>query len=143
MSKSLLSIFKKERPWANSSCRSLQKNDGERIALVAKNQRFALKYRVFDHFSLIWPFLFPRANHSSISSLYLKKTSDSLENPESEFPTLIVLDRVNLWTILNSQRFAKLFCKKTVGIQILWYCTFKIWLFSTRSNMSDLNYTCT
>ena len=73
VSKSLSSLFIKEQPWANRSRRSLKNSDMSDLFVI--RGRIALKKRVicsnyfqfffvFDGFSLLFPFLFPRVNHS-------------------------------------------------------------------------------
>ena len=62
LSNSILSIFKKERPWANQSHRSLQKSDHKRIALLDLYKRTMLVIHTDSSDSLVfftcfWKFL--------------------------------------------------------------------------------------
>ena len=52
MSDLLLSLFKKEQPWANRSCCSLQKSNREQIALVALLKRATWVIRSWSALSL-------------------------------------------------------------------------------------------
>ena len=149
MRKSLSSLFTKERSWANRSrCTLLWKrvtwvNRWWFAFSLSKNERFARKnsIRSFHHvFSLLYPYLCPRANRSRRSSLRRslqksdrererfaplaikkeqnrdslfgkqritislfrsQKTSNFLEKPKSEFPTLIKYENVCLLSMLQ------------------------------------------
>ena len=85
VSKSLSSLFIKEQPWANRSRRSLKNSDMSDLFVI--RGRIALKKRVicsntfqfffvFDGFSLLFPFLCPRAKrflHSSLCHSFFKR----------------------------------------------------------------------
>ena len=89
MSESLLSLFTKEQPWVNRARRLLKKRD-----LSDSRESFSKEsdslVKIFVSFSLLFPFLCPRANRSSSSSLshsFLKS------NGNDSLPSLFTKER--------------------------------------------------
>ena len=97
-SDSLLSLFTKEWPWANCSCRSLQKSDREPIAPVALYKRATMSGLLPLLFTKEWRERFSRI---TIFLFCSQKTSNSLEKPESKFSTLVMCGQ---WTFIPSDR---------------------------------------
>ena len=127
VSNSLSSLFKKERLWTNCSCRSLpwairrsivtkegqwaNRSRRSRWVLYSwfeqidlKNGHFARKkskkiifFEDFDSFSLLFPFLCPRANRSCCS--FLKSNGSTLLTP--------LFTKERLWAIRSGHSWQK------------------------------------
>ena len=95
MSDTLLSLFKKERPWADQFRRSLIKSDREGIALVALYKRVTVSESLSISLkkSGVSDSLVIRANHSQKRAIRLKKNYFS--NVFDSFPPLYA-KRANL-----------------------------------------------
>ena len=86
VSDSLSLLFKKERPLANRSCRSIQNSNCEQIALNFFKIRSGRSWQKSYRSNLLF--------FTSESLFRSEKTSDSLEKTMSKLPTLLFLNKL-------------------------------------------------
>ena len=116
MSDSLWSLFEKEQPWVNSSCRSLKKSDHERIALLALYKRatvskllssYCTYYSyVFDSFSLHASPLF-KPKSESLKLLFAPPVI--LKEQQEQFALVTLYKRVTMIALVAPYKRATLY----------------------------------
>ena len=98
--------------WANRSCHFLKKSDmSDSLCRSQKNEQFGQKiiifYHIFDSFSLLFPFLCPRVNHSQHTLLRRSLLCSSFLKSNGSNSLLKLFTKERPWAIRSCRSLKK------------------------------------